>query len=106
LSIWITITFPETTDPHGAIYFLKVNRFKNNKHAIRLMFSIYMPVEPPVFERVRSLSEYQTFPTHCKLQYIYIRFIPCFLITDISGCISINLITNSEQVTDINIKDY
>lgn len=61
-----------------------------------------MPVEQPAFERVRSLSEHKKFPTHCKLQYTHINFISCFLITVISGCISINLINIFEQVIDIN----
>jgi hypothetical protein len=63
-----TITFPETNDPHEDIYFIKVNYLKNNKHATRLQFSIYMPVEQLAFERVHSLSKHKTFPTHCKLQ--------------------------------------
>jgi len=96
-----------------------------------------MTVEQPAFERVRSVSELQTFVAHfnplnaelnpichllallgarhilhvsrirVKLQCLYICFIPCFIVTDISGYISINRITNSEHVIDkINKKVY
>jgi len=96
---------PKAIDPHGTIYF-KVNHFRNNKHTIRLLVSISMTVEQPAFEIFRSVSELQTFAAHFKLQYLYICFIYCFIITDISGYISINRITNFEHVIDIINKNY
>jgi hypothetical protein len=68
----VTITFPEVTDPHGVIYFHRSQTLKKNKHAIRLLVSIYMTVEQPGFERVCSMSEHQIFPARFKLQYLYI----------------------------------